>query len=107
MIKPDMQAKDIAKIIFEDFTIHQSISVRGIEMVAGKLHKKGELTVEHLRALDRAHNFKTSKSDGRSRRVESESSSRKIIGKFVNQKAFKFEHTTREGLPTTNIWRIQ
>lgn len=106
-VKQDMTAAESAEIIFKHFNIHQNCSVRGFENSKTKIIPKGERVVDLLKGMDRVANFKATAGDGRERRVDSASSSRHIIGKYQRQKAFKFEHTTRDGVPTTNIWRIQ
>lgn len=105
--KQEMTAKETAEIIFKHFNIHQNCSVRGFENTASKIVPKGEKVVELIKGMDRVANFKVTSIDGRPRRTDAVSSSRQIIGKYATQKAFKFEHTTRDGVPTTNIWRIQ
>lgn len=107
VIKQEMKAKEIASIIFKEFAIHQSTSIRGFENIGNSIFEKGVLVSNHLKELDRKEYFVES-SDGRDRRKFPKlNKNAKIIGKYLNQKAFKYENTIRDGQPTTNIWRIQ
>jgi len=96
-------SKEMAEKIFQHFILNQSCSVTGFEIVDDEPVHKGELVLNHLRAMDEAENTRTyGKKLKRNRRILENS-----IGGPVAQKIFRYETRTVNKTTKTTIWRIQ
>lgn len=92
--------------IFEGFIVNQSCSVTGFEEIEGRVVNKGAEVLKQLDLLDKKNHFEIIRGrDGYGRRKRKRYKNQ--IGGYIAQKAFQFAISTRDGLPTTQIWRIQ
>jgi hypothetical protein len=109
-ISQDMNAKETALVIYHDFALHQSTTVKGFEILKGDIFQKGELVISEMEAIDRRTNVTRVSRIGKNGEPHMSRKTRvkeNVIGKFINQKAFKYKWDTRDGKKILSIWRVQ
>lgn len=92
---------DIAKIIFDDFNVSQSVTIKGFLVYGEDVVPKGEQVLNNLREMDKFTNL--DKKTGRRKRVILPNT----IGGWVAQKCFKWKQEIRNKQIVIMIWRIQ
>ncbi len=103
-LKSTDEAIKIATIIFNEFELMQSCSVKGYIMHGDEPVLKGDLVLDYIREMDKKVNFdKVGRDKLRRKRVLLDD----CIGGYVKHKIFKFKHEEIEGKPAVTIWRIQ
>lgn len=98
--------REIALVIFRDFEVNQSCSIRGfIEYGVDNLMTKGSKVVHELEKLDTLQNMTRVKGtkEWRRKRVKLPNT----VGDYVHQKTFKWKQEIRNKEMIYTIWRIQ
>lgn len=96
---------EIAVILFRDFDVMQSMTVKGfITDENRRVERKGQLVLDELETLDSKYNYGNSET-GKPRRKRVKPPN--TIGGYVAQKIWKYKHDIIDQIPRTIIWRIQ
>lgn len=98
---------EMARKIFNNFTIHQSCTIIG--WIQDEKNKraipKGDLVIQELIEMDKKENCQTRPGDGRIRRKRVMLPD--TIGGYVAQKIFQYKRNIVDSEPRISIWRIQ
>lgn len=96
--------EETARKIFEDFAIHQSCTVKGLEWNGEqRVICKGEEVIKEIERLDRKYNMQK---QGK-KLVRKRKRLPNTIGDFVAHKTFKYQKVTVDNDIRYQIWRIQ
>ena len=104
-VTADMEAKEIADIIFFQFDLHQSCKIEGWEYIGKRIHPKGELVCDEIWNLDRKHNCYVK--DGSKTALRIRKRPANSIGGYAAHKIFKWERFILDNYVKYTIWRIQ
>lgn len=102
-----MSPFEMAKIIFEDFDLHQSCAITGWMEYKGdkQVLSKGDEVLRILTEMDMQQNCDLTRTDSRPRRK------RKIlensVGGYVAHKIFMYKKVFLDSVPKVTIWRYQ
>lgn len=104
IIEENDTIEQITKKLYNDFSLHQSFSIRGLSQSGDKIIDRGEELIHQLKLLDRRNNWMKDKSG--KERIKRKPLKNSIGGPQAN-KMFQYKIEIRDNIKITTIWRIQ
>lgn len=94
----------ITNKLWEKFQVHQSMSIKGLEMHDGKIIDKAQLVIDRLKERDKKDNWLL---EGNKRMRRKRVFLINTIGGPRATKMFQYKTEVRDGIKNTTIWRTQ